>query len=340
MIDPSGFVYLSLANNPTAMMVMRELQARMDSEAIDWQAAPTLHITLAYAPSVGDGALIEISQEIHAPQPLRVDFLELGIFENGDERALHIKVAPSDVLRLLQKQIHDAFYSRDIELSSYSNPDRWEAHITLAYLPPGINAPNVDIGNWAISDKVIVGRGDYEPFAEITATHIGDVNKAWIVKQADSPLRLMFIVTSNAYRDREQEIVSEKALSDYVESCWNGEVFIGDNVHLLWHDGDPIGDIVGTEMQGPFLIEVSRERSNTVINVARQGEQPLYTTIKAVWDALETAPDLAASHRFFYDEQDRKDLIYDMIVKTETSTLPRWAAANVVTLSEVVKDGR
>lgn len=163
---------------------------------------------------------------------------------------------------------------------------------------------------------------------------------AWILKQADSPLRLMLIVTSNAYRDREQEIVSEKALSDYVESSWNGEQFVGDNAHLLWHDGDPIGDIIYADMEGPFLIEVSRERPNAVINVARQGEPPLYTTVRAVWDALESAPDLAASHRFFYDEQDREDLIYDMIVKTETSTLPRWAAANVVTLSEVVNHGR
>lgn len=159
---------------------------------------------------------------------------------------------------------------------------------------------------------------------------------AWILKQDNSPLRLMLIVTSNAYRDREQEIVSQKALTDYVESCWEGDAFIGDNTHLLWHDGDPIGDIIYADMEGPFLIEVSRERPNTVINIARQGEAPLYTTVKDVWDALDTAPDLAASHRFFYDEQDRKDLIYDMILKTETSTLPRWAAANLVTLSEVV----
>lgn len=163
---------------------------------------------------------------------------------------------------------------------------------------------------------------------------------AWILKQADSPQRLMLIVTSNAYRDRELEIVSEKALSDYVESCWEGEQFVGDNEHLLWHDGDPIGDIIYADMEGAFLIEVSRERPNTVINIARQGETPLYTTVKAVWDALETTPDLAASHRFYYEALDREDKIYDMIVKTETSTLPRWAAANVVTLSEVVQHGR
>lgn len=157
---------------------------------------------------------------------------------------------------------------------------------------------------------------------------------AFIVKS--DGLRYMVIVTSNAYVDREHEIISEKALGDYVASCWKGDTFVGDNVHLLWHGGDPIGDIVYADMEGPFLIEVSRERSNTLINIARAGEPAIMTTVKSVWDALERETDLAASHRFYYDVSDREDGVYDQIGKTETSTLPRWAAANLITLSEVI----
>lgn len=159
---------------------------------------------------------------------------------------------------------------------------------------------------------------------------------AIILKQAGKLLRLMLIVTSNAYRDREQEIVSEKALRDQVDRWWNDDVFVGNVDHLLWHDGDPIGQVIWAGMRGPFLVQVSRELPNTMINLARRGESPMYTTVKEVWDALENETDLAASHRFFYDVSDIQDDIYDMIEQTEVTTLPGWAAANLVTLSEVV----
>lgn len=151
----------------------------------------------------------------------------------------------------------------------------------------------------------------------------------------DSP-RLMLIITSNAYRDREQEIVSQKALEEYVEESWDGDEFTGDNVLLVWHAGDPIGDIVYADMEGPFLIEVAQERPNAIIDLAAVGEEPLYTEIKAVWDALERETDLGASHGFYPVAMDRKDGVYQKIDKQETSTLPRFAAANYLTESGVV----
>ena len=162
-------------------------------------------------------------------------------------------------------------------------------------------------------------------------------NKEVSILKSDGTRRLMVIRTSNAYRDREGEIVSQKALQGYVESCWKDDTFVGNNPLLLWHAGDPIGDIVFAEMVGPFLIEVARERPNGVINVAAAGEPPLLTTVKAVWDALEQEPDLGASHQFYFNTSDREDGVYEEIFKTETSTLPRLAAANLITDSEVVR---
>ncbi len=153
----------------------------------------------------------------------------------------------------------------------------------------------------------------------------------------DSGLRLMVIRTSNAYRDREGEIVSQKALQGYVESCWKNQTFVGTNPLLLWHGGDPVGDIIFADMIGPFLVEVARERPNAVINVALDGEPLLETTVKAVWDALEQESDLGASHEFYYNTSDREDRVYEQILKTETSVLPRWAAANLMTDSEVIR---
>jgi hypothetical protein len=164
---------------------------------------------------------------------------------------------------------------------------------------------------------------------------------AQLLKSSGDPRRLMVLRTSNAYRDREGEIVSEKALQGYVESVWKDDQFVGDNPLLLWHAGDPIGDIVFAEMIGPFLVEVARERANAVINIAADGEPPIETTVKAVWDALEIeqaqGTEDGASHKFYYDTRDREDRVYEQIRKTETSVLPRKAAANYMTDAEIVR---
>lgn len=345
MSPPSAFVYIPLADNSDVISILRELQAAMPEDGIEWQPVPTLHVTLLFAPSVDDLALMNISRSFYIPESMAFKFAGLGIFENGSERALHIKLEPSDELLMLQRRIFEEFFERGIDLSPYSKPLDWQAHVTLAYLPSGVVPPSelmelAGQGSFGFADKIVIGRDDYQPMIELSAPIIKAINRAWVFKQADSPLRLMLIVTANAYIDREQEIVSEKALTAYVESCWQGTTFVGDNVHLLWHEGDPIGDIIYADMEGPFLIEVSRERPNAPVNIARRGEEALLTTIKEAWDALEIAADLAASHRFFYDKTDREDKVYEMIVKTETSTLPRWAAANLITLSEIVKGGQ
>lgn len=153
----------------------------------------------------------------------------------------------------------------------------------------------------------------------------------------DEGRRLMFIVTSNAYRDREREIISEKALRRYTELCWKGAEFVGESPLLLWHGGDPIGDIVYTDMEGPFLFEVARERPNAVVNLAADGDPPLYGEVEKVWDGLEAEDDLGASHEFAFIAGDRKDGVYEAIVKTETTGLPRAFAANAYTYAEVIR---
>lgn len=163
--------------------------------------------------------------------------------------------------------------------------------------------------------------------------------KAQLMGRDADGLRLMLTVTSNAYIDREAEIVSQKALEGYVLDSWNPETrtFVGDNPLLVWHDGEPIGDIIAADMEGPFLLEIARERPNTVVNLAAVGQMPLTTEIKAVWDVLERETDLAVSHQFMFLASDRDDGVYEYIRKTETSVLPRWAAANYFTEAQVIR---
>lgn len=149
----------------------------------------------------------------------------------------------------------------------------------------------------------------------------------------DDTLRSMVIVASNAYEDREAEIIREKALQTYVKD------FKADQPLLFWHGGEPIGRIVSAKMAGPFLIETAEELPDALVNLARNGQPAINTTIKAVWDAIEAAGDVwGASIGFRFLEGDQEDGIYEQIRKFETSLLPYEQAANPFTPARLLKD--
>jgi len=149
-------------------------------------------------------------------------------------------------------------------------------------------------------------------------------------------LRLMLLITSNAYEDRVGEIIKQKALEGYVDSCWKDDEYIGRNPLLVWHGGDPVGEIIYADMEGPFLIEVAKELPDHEVNLALEGETPLLTTVKTAWDAMATYADSGASHKFYHPAGDEIDKAYDRILKVESSWLPTWAAANYMTDAQVI----
>lgn len=144
--------------------------------------------------------------------------------------------------------------------------------------------------------------------------------------------RLMFLISSNAFKDREDEIVREKALEEYVKN------FTGNKL-LWWHGGEPIGKIVDAQMVGAFLVEVAKERPNRAINLARKAnDSPMDTTIKEVWDFIErkdTGINWAASIGFRFVRDDIDDGVFEKILKFETSVLPLDVAANLFTFARV-----
>ena len=147
--------------------------------------------------------------------------------------------------------------------------------------------------------------------------------------------RYLFIVSSNSYKDREAETIATKALKSYVDKAWAVEgKSLPDNPLLFWHGGDPIGDIVWTDLKGPFLIEVARERKNATVRLSRTH----ITTIQRVWDMLETSKERwGASQGFRHFPSDKdKELTYHRIFKFETSVLPLENAANQYTFAGVI----
>lgn len=141
--------------------------------------------------------------------------------------------------------------------------------------------------------------------------------------------RLILLVTSNSYQDREQETITTDALKYYVKTNWTGDesAFIGDNPLLFWHDDRvKLGTIVYADVHKAFLIEVARE-----------DDTPL---ARKVLDYVEAHPEegWGASHRFGYFSKDRTaDGVYaKRIFKQETTLLPRSVAANLLTFSGVI----
>lgn len=163
------------------------------------------------------------------------------------------------------------------------------------------------------------------------------INKKQIVsavcKSAKDGARHMFIITSNSYKDRDHDWVTTKALQRYVDESWVADdKCITNNKHLYWHDDNiHIGDIVWADTEGPFLIELSRERQGTF--VYRDAVYP----VSVIWDYVESAPEAqGASHRFYVTAKDAQDKTFNWIKKRETSTLPLKDAANLLTFSGVI----
>lgn len=149
----------------------------------------------------------------------------------------------------------------------------------------------------------------------------------YITRSKEDGLRHMFFITSNSYVDRDDEIITSKALEGYEASCYPGEgLFHCDNPLLWWHDDDvPMGEIVAVNYSTPFLVEVAKELPSPIARI--------------LWDYAEKNGDQAgASHRFGYRDEDKQaDGSYTHILKQETSYLPeRNLAANLMTFSGVI----
>ncbi len=144
--------------------------------------------------------------------------------------------------------------------------------------------------------------------------------------------RMMFLVSSNAFKDREEEIVRQKALEEYVNN------FTGNKL-LWWHGGDAIGKVIDAQMVGAFLVEIAKELPNREINLQRKAnDEPMNTTIKEVWDFVEdkdSGIDWGASIGFRFVRDDIDDGVFEKILKFETSVLPLEVAANPFTLARV-----
>lgn len=167
--DSSAFAYLDLADDPQLIAVQDKLKALLPTDAeIEWQLPKTFHLTLAYCMDATDTQIRDAATQVQAT-PIFLQGVRFGLFENDDERALHIAFDVPDDLRGLQERTYEGFNRLGAPMSDYSQPANYHPHVTLAYLPPEVTLPELPpISIGILANKVVFGRDQYKPYVEIT----------------------------------------------------------------------------------------------------------------------------------------------------------------------------
>ena len=177
-IEPA-FAYIPLANNPHVIRIQRQLKKMFTDSRIEWQTAPTFHITLCYAGLMSEVAISKCVSLID-PEKLAIQFepSPIDYFDTPNGKALHLKVVHETAIDAIQADVFSAFMTEGYDISEYSEPANWDPHITLAYIPNDIDVNlsmlNNDDIKWLLdinipSDQIIIGRDSYDPSVIITA---------------------------------------------------------------------------------------------------------------------------------------------------------------------------
>ena len=147
------------------------------------------------------------------------------------------------------------------------------------------------------------------------------------IKQLGSSYFLTW--TTNAFKDRDQEIFSTDAIEDYLSyGDSKGSDSLG--VYDWWHiEGSEFADIVWQGGVGRFMIEIGRYH-----------DTPIGNSFKAFFEKYPMQHDTLAphgwgcSHQFRYIPEDRKDNVFEWFHKDKSTIMPLQEASNPFTLSE------
>lgn len=173
---PKAYVIIPFFNNEKLTALQDYLKQRFAGgksyEYIQWQDPATFHVTLCYHSDIEDAeleqAVIKGFQQFEITAH-RENHNGIDVFFTEDGRALYANIAESEELRALQAAVYAAF--PEIGLSTFSNPDEWIPHITMAYLPDDFEIPPSDYDPIPLSvSEVSYNRDDYTPFATVSAS--------------------------------------------------------------------------------------------------------------------------------------------------------------------------
>lgn len=151
-------------------------------------------------------------------------------------------------------------------------------------------------------------------------------NTAVFLTRAADGQRLIGLLSSNAYIDKDGDAAALESLQTWVDSQWQGDEYVGKGVVLFWHDGEPVADIVYSAVEGAFLVEIAKARATPFADA-------LFEAIEKVSESQDFGASIGALAVRQFDER----RVFHVQDKPETSILPVLFAGNEFTHMEILK---
>lgn len=242
---PGATALLTLAD-ASALMAHQDALRYMVAESmggtatgVRWTGADAMHITLVSASVADDDQLLTI---IRAVEPyisagMSLKAGPLSAFEQGAYNVLILPVQPDEQLSATQAMLFDRFAALGIPMSEFSAPGKYQAHITMAYLPKDVPVPTSDAVFDITPNGVIFSRESYEtiyslPFAvedkgaPLSPTGEMLLEDDVVVRAAPPPDALEVVAAfpdAQVVRYARRELARWLTLFDYENPEWIGD---------------------------------------------------------------------------------------------------------------------
>lgn len=324
--ETTGYASISLANNPKIIGLAELCRVLLgDIIDIDYTPAPLYHITLGY----GDNASIEILQDIAQGFTFAcfdIPITEFDVFENEGVNYLVALCELTPDLFSLQATIYGEMVKNGIALSEYHFPPNFLPHITLGTFEGTIPLETLNefLGTHFVhAGKVVFSIGDYTPVAINRAVELFSPDEMSLL-----PSKSIFKILNdndwlawytNNFEDKEGEIISEKALREFVDGANSGKYPMPE----LWFyhiQGTKHGIAKQLFQVGHFTVaygEFDDSKDNKFVEAMK------------IW--YDKQDMITMSHWFYFDDSSFKNGVYEKIRTFEISTLPAHTEANALT---------
>ncbi len=157
-VGNEAYVVIDLSLRPELVAMQQMLRDALVGVDVQWQTPETFHITLVYCYDIDDRSFERTVIDGFEPFAIRVS--GVGMFNTPGNRALVLQIDHYPELDTLQKRVWVEF--AQVNTSDYSVPQRWQPHCTMAYLPDGVDMPQIDFQPFTLMvDCVEYVRDDY-----------------------------------------------------------------------------------------------------------------------------------------------------------------------------------
>lgn len=341
-LDNVGYAYIPLENNQALMSISDMIQFELDANSLEYEMIPATqyHITLTYAQGAGREVL-EFVANSFTFQIFGVIASNVQVFRT-DQQYIVLELERNGFLDSLQKVIFEQTVLGGAIPSEYSFPQNYKPHITLASCPLNVQIPlaeiNLLLGGIHVFDvnSVRFSTDNYRFIAETSGVVVKDLDfilnfinhhKAYEsgFKALDSETWIAWY--TNNFEDKEQEIVSLKALKDSIDAANKGEYPMPE----LWFfhiEGTRHGIADKLFLIGHFALAIGtfdNEQENEFVSI-----------MKSWYDTQDT---ITLSQGFFYDPKQKVKGVYNWIRTREISTLPKGSEANPYTQFQIMQQG-